>query len=140
MMVSHCSPLLISVAVKILMAGDASSALERAAAIARGVMLTRYLVEAPPNFVNPTTLAEAAALIASSFSKVRVSFHCGHNGQHVLRCIWQCCHSLVSCRRSRVMHYRLPVCQSLPPSLIFFWFVFKLCVLRLCMWLPGDDS
>mmetsp|Transcript_38753 Transcript_38753/g.109579 ORF Transcript_38753/g.109579 Transcript_38753/m.109579 type:complete len:618 (+) Transcript_38753:3-1856(+) len=54
---------------QILSSGDSAS-IARAAAMARGVMLTRLLVEAPPNVANPTHLAEAAALIASEFPEV----------------------------------------------------------------------
>ncbi|XP_075265524.1 uncharacterized protein LOC142357914, partial [Convolutriloba macropyga] len=51
---------------QILSSGDSAS-IDRAAAMARGVYLTRFLVEAPPNVANPTHLAEAAAMIAAEF-------------------------------------------------------------------------
>ena len=44
----------------------ATESLQRGVAMARGAMLTRYLVEAPPNVCTPTYLAEAAATIAAS--------------------------------------------------------------------------
>lgn len=47
-------------------ATDASIA--HGVAMARGALLTRYLVEAPPNVCHPTHLAEAAAGIAASAS------------------------------------------------------------------------
>jgi len=47
-----------------------SASVEEAKAMAAGTMLTRYLVEAPPNVATPTHLAEAAALIASTFPEV----------------------------------------------------------------------
>ena len=54
---------------QILSSGDSAS-IDRAAAMARGVYLTRFLVEAPPNVANPTHLAEAAAMIAAEFPEV----------------------------------------------------------------------
>lgn len=44
----------------------ASESLQHGIAMGRGAMLTRYLVEAPPNVCTPTYLAEAAATIAAS--------------------------------------------------------------------------
>jgi leucyl aminopeptidase len=50
--------------------GGSGATPDEAMAMARGTMLTRYLVEAPPNVATPTHLAEAAALIASEFPEV----------------------------------------------------------------------
>ncbi|KAL6747733.1 cytosol aminopeptidase family, catalytic domain-containing protein [Haematococcus lacustris] len=46
---------------------SASAALAKAQALAHGTLLTRYLVEAPPNICTPTHLAEAAQHVASLF-------------------------------------------------------------------------
>ncbi|KAL4431101.1 hypothetical protein ABPG75_006357 [Micractinium tetrahymenae] len=48
----------------------AAAAIERGRALALGALLTRYLVEAPPNVCTPTHLAEAAAKIAADASDV----------------------------------------------------------------------
>lgn len=51
--------------VELLFGGDAAAAaIERGQALALGALLTRYLVEAPPNVCTPTHLAEAAAVVA----------------------------------------------------------------------------
>ena len=47
-------------------ADAASASLAHGVAMARGALLTRYLVEAPPNVCTPTYLAEAAAVVAAS--------------------------------------------------------------------------
>lgn len=48
----------------------AEAALARASATAHGTLLTRYLVEAPPNVCTPSHIADAAAHIAASFPGV----------------------------------------------------------------------
>ncbi|PSC76746.1 aminopeptidase family isoform B [Micractinium conductrix] len=57
--------------VDLLFGGDAAAAaIARARALALGALLTRYLVEAPPNVCTPTHLAHAAAEIAASAPEV----------------------------------------------------------------------
>jgi leucyl aminopeptidase len=47
-------------------APGAAAAVARGEALARGALLTRFLVEAPPNVCTPTYLAEAAAAVAAA--------------------------------------------------------------------------
>ncbi|KAK9806577.1 hypothetical protein WJX73_003958 [Symbiochloris irregularis] len=49
---------------------QAAAAVDRAAHLARGVLLARYLVETPANICNPTYLADCAKQIADSASDV----------------------------------------------------------------------
>lgn len=55
---------------------SANGTLDEAAAIARGVTLTRYLVESPPNVATPSYLAEAAAMIADEFPEAGAACPC----------------------------------------------------------------
>ncbi|DBB18259.1 TPA: hypothetical protein ACH3X3_003221 [Trebouxia sp. C0006] len=50
--------------------GKAQKSVERSYAMAKGAIVTRYLVEAPPNICTPTHLANAAAKIAEGASDV----------------------------------------------------------------------
>ncbi|GMH39891.1 hypothetical protein BSKO_07795 [Bryopsis sp. KO-2023] len=49
---------------------DLKTAVSKAEAVARGVLLTRFLVEAPPNVCNPQHLADTAQSIADKFPDV----------------------------------------------------------------------
>lgn len=50
-----------------ILSGAGASGLAKGQAVAAGALLTRYLVEAPPNVCTPTHLADAAQHIASRF-------------------------------------------------------------------------